>query len=140
MVYALNCLVRLASTTREGHQASEAYLDLSAGPVNWGYATVNLFKIYLVVVKFRETGASVRDDWFLTRLSRKVGRQLRPMMMIRHPLHSPVSVATVQVPRWLSIEPKTTRGQNKYLLYCYGLTLSCWVVLLNIGEKVCIRL
>jgi hypothetical protein len=40
----------------------------------------------------------------------------------------------------MSIDLKTTRGQNKYLRVCYALTFSCWIILLNIGDKVCLRL
>jgi hypothetical protein len=37
------------------------------------WATVEAFKMYLVVVKFREAGGAVREDWLLTRLGKKVG-------------------------------------------------------------------
>lgn len=93
--------------------------------------------MYLVVVKFREAGATVREDWFLTRLGRKVGTL---SYVLCNKAAAQCAASAIQVPRWMSIDLRTTRGQNKYLRVSYAVTLGCWIILLNIGDKVCLRL
>lgn len=80
-------------------------------PPLYACLTEDLFKICLIVTKFRDAGGRVQEGG-----------------------------CTARVTRWLSLDMRTKRGQHAYLRGCLAFALLCTIPLFTSGDKLCFRL